>query len=383
MLSVHRLRIRLIPVAALILLALTACGGRITNDSWAGMSTNGRQVFVASGPGVLAYDTVSQTQNWIFPSDPSATLLFYSAPSYEDGRVIFGDYGRAGGFLSPRVTVSVYALDDTESGTPTQLWTNSTSAGDKIVAPTLQVGDQVFIGTADNHVYALNASDGTEQWDFQTEHAVWGQPSYRDGILYVASMDWTVYALNAASGELIWSTKLGGALPSSPVLGDDLLYVASFEGGVHALDIATGERRWMAPAENWVWGEPALADDTIYFGDIDGNLFAVDAQTGERRWTKATTAAVQTSPVAHDGVLYVASQITSGDPPTGALTAYSMADGSEIWQRPTVAPLYTSPVIVGEDTIVVAQQSADALLIGIDLASGQELWRYSLPETTN
>ncbi len=30
-----------------------------------------------------------------------------------------------------------------------------------------------------------------------------------------------------------------------------------------------------------------------------------------------------------------------------------------------------------------ATQDADALLIGFDLATGQELWRYALPESAN
>ncbi len=173
-----------------------------------------------------------------------------------------------------------------------ELWINTADARDKIVAPPLQVDDQVFVGTADNHILALNAADGSLLWDYETDHAIWGQPAYRDGVLYVASMDWSVYALDAASGELVWRTELGGALPSSPVLGDDLLYVSSFDGNVHALDLATGKERWAASgAGDWVWGAPALADGTLYFSDIAGNLFAVDAQTGEQHLDEATEAA--------------------------------------------------------------------------------------------
>ncbi|RIK24474.1 MAG: hypothetical protein DCC51_00180 [Anaerolineae bacterium] len=374
------------PALLLLLLAagsilLAACSGRIANTNWAGLSSDGKRVYLAFGPRVLAYNPETESQDWIYPAE-NGSVQFYSAPSADEGRVIFGDYGQAGGFLSPKVTVSIYSLENVESGTPTELWKNSESATDKIVAPPLQVEDRVYVGTADNHVLALDVNDGTELWDFETGHAVWGQPSYRNGTLYVASMDWSVYAINADTGDKIWETKLGGALPSKPVLGDDLLYVSSFDGNVHALDIFSGEERWAAPATDWVWGAAALADGTIYYSDIKGNIFAADALTGEQKWTIATGALIQSTPVVVGETLYIASQ-TNSDSPAGALSAYSTADGTEIWTNTTTAPLLATPVLVGDNTIVVGMQNADTLLIGFDLATGQELWQYQLPEEAN
>ncbi len=372
--------LRLLLVAAALFL-LTGCGSRLTTTNWAGLSTDGRLVYLAFGPQVLAYDPATQTQAWSFPTE-SGGAAFFAAPAAQDGRVVFGDYGHAGGLFSPRVTVSVYALQEGESTGASQLWVNSGDAHDKIVAPALQVGDQVFLGTADNHVLALNATDGSVKWDFETGHAIWGQPAYRDGTVYVASMDHSVYALDAATGEMKWSTPLGGALPSGPTLGDELLYVSSFDGNVHALDMATGEERWAAPgADNWVWGAPALIDGTLYFGDIGGTLYAVDAASGEQQWTKETQNPIQTQPVVNEDVLYVASQV-AGETPTGALTAYKAADGQQLWSEPMSTPLYATPVMV-DDTLVVSTQDANALLIGIDLANGQERWRYALPQTSN
>jgi outer membrane protein assembly factor BamB len=376
----RRPSVRLLFLAAGILLLLTACSGQIANTNWAGMSTDGSKVYLAFGPNVLAYDPATQSPSWVFPAE-SGEVQFYSAPSVEGDQVVFGDYGRPGGFFSPRVTVSIYSLENTDSGTPRELWTNSQSAFDKIVAPPLQVGDRVFVGTADNNILALNAADGSVQWNSEANHAIWGQPSFRDGILYVASMDWSVYALNADTGELIWRTELGGALPSRPVLGDDLIYVSSYDGNVHALDIATGEEQWAAPAADWVWGAAALADGVIYYSDIQGNIYAADAATGEQIWTKSTGSPVQSTPVVVGDMLYIASQ-TPGETPAGAITAYSTADGSQIWTQPTTVPLFATPVVVGED-IVAGLQNADALLIGFDLATGQESWRFASPVAAN
>lgn len=381
MYSLSRPRLRpllWLPLLAVVLL-LTACGSRIANNNWAGMSTDGQTIYLAHGPEVIAVDAESRSLEWRYPLESQSAVQFYAAPSVDDGTVVFGDYGQSGGFLSPRVTVTIYSIDTSGAGLPQPL-TNSEAASDKIVAPARQVDDRVYIGTADNHVLALTADGLNEIWDFETGHAIWGQPAYRDGVIYVASMDWSVYALDAESGQQIWQTTLGGALPSAPILGSELLYVSSYDGNVHALDIESGDVVWSAPGTNWVWGAPTLDNDTVYFGDIDGNLYAVDANTGQQIWQQATGAAIQSSPVVQDEVVYVASQVT-GESPTGAITAHSAADGQRVWQSVTSAPLYTTPVIVGGDTIVVAQQNDAALLIGFDMANGQEVWRYALPQS--
>jgi outer membrane protein assembly factor BamB len=85
-------------------------------------------------------------------------------------------------------------------------------------------------------------------------------------------------------------------------------------------------------------------------------------------------------------VLYLASE--AGAPsaegnqeatgPTGWLTAYNAATGDQLWQETTPAPLYATPVVV-DNSIVVALQSTEALLIGFDLDTGNEQWRYTPP----
>lgn len=368
------------PIYALILLIipllLSACGTQIANANWPGLSTDGEKVYLAYGAGVLAYDVASQSRSWTFPAEASGSLQFYAAPNVENGRVVLSDYGQPGGFFSPNVTVSIYAREDADSGVPRELWTNSDVASDKIVAPALQAGDQVFVGTSDNHILALDAVSGSVLWDVPTSHSIWGQPTFRDGILYVTSMDHAVRALDAVTGDEIWRTQLEGSLPSKPVLDTDLLYVSGFDREVHALDIETGEEVWAAAATDWVWGAPAVADGAVYFGDIQGNLYAVDATTGEPIWEKQTNAPIQTSPVMVNDIIYIASQ-GPAESTTGWLTAYD-TDGNQLWQQTTSSPLYTTPVVV-EDTIVVALQSADALLIGFDLEEGIEQWRYAPP----
>lgn len=368
------------PVILLLILAsylLIACGTTGTDTNWPGLSTDGEKVYVAYGPGVIAYNIENQEQDWFFPREANRALQFFAAPSVDNGRIIFGDFGAAGGMLSPGVVVTLYALDGTGQGVPGTLWSRNDLVSDRVVASPLQVGNQVFVGTSNNFLIALDADSGEKQWEFETGHSIWGQPAFKDGVLYVASMDKTIYALEAETGQEKWRVELGGALASSPVVNTNLVYVASFDGQLHALDMETGAEKWNASAQDWIWDSPAFADDVVYYADIKGNVYAVDGVTGEQIWSQQLGQAIQTSPVVVGDKVYIAAQgdITAEEP-QGTLTALNAADGAQLWQKTAPASLYTTPVVV-DDSIVVALQSESALLIGFDLETGSQQWVFT------
>lgn len=369
-----------IVVIVLATLILAACGTQGTNTNWPGLSTDGENIYVAYGPGVLAYSAETQERLWSYPPEASGTLSFFAAPSVQDGRAVLGDFGAAGGFFSPKLVVGLYGFNDAHSQTPQAIWTANDLATGSIVASPLQVGDQVFVGTADNFVYALDGSNGQPLWNapFETDHGVWGTPAYRDGRLFVNSLDNTVYALDADTGEMQWSQVLEGALASAPVVNEDLVYVTSFDHRLYALEVGSGNVAWTVEAEDWIWGSPAYADGIVYFVDVKGNAFAVSGASGEQQWTQQIGRPVQSSPVVNGAAVYIGSE---GDPELeqGMLTALSIEDGKQLWQVTTPSPLYSTPALVG-DLIVAVVQSETAFLVAYDVETGGQEWQIAPPQ---
>jgi outer membrane protein assembly factor BamB len=355
------------------------------------MSADGDEVYVAYGAGVVALDIAQEEQIWSYPSSPGGNVQFYAAPSVHDGRIVFGDYGASGGLLSPGVTVQIYAyaLDGSSEGPgqgcadaadsgPGCLWIQGPSRhkyiNDRIVAPPLQVGDQVngdrvFVGTADNFVLAFDADTGDDSvWPqpFEAGHSIWGQPIYDDGVLYVGSLDKNVYALDADTGEEIWQSLVDGSVSDRAGEELDLVYVGSFDRQVHALDKVSGAMRWTAPAEAAVWGAPTQSDGIVYFVDLDGNVSAVEAATGESIWMKELGEYTVAAPVASDGVVYV---VTAGDSTVnqaerrGQLVAFEADSGEELWSEPLSAASYTTPAVTGEDVVVAITEGVGLLEI--------------------
>ncbi|MDX1662183.1 MAG: PQQ-binding-like beta-propeller repeat protein [Candidatus Promineifilaceae bacterium] len=375
-------RRRVPPVIIFLLLGAFFVAGctQLPNENWPGLTAVGDTVYVAFGQGVLAVDVEAREERWFFPDEPNAALTFFAAPSVRDERVVFGDYGQSGGFFNPNTTVSIYAFEEEAETLLEPLWVRTDIAEDRIVAPAAQSADTIFIGTADNHLLALDAESGDLQWEFETEHSIWAQPIYHEGILYVASLDNNVYALDVETQDLLWEASLSGSVASGPTLSGQLLYVPSFDRQMHALDIATGEERWAADAGDWVWGSPTIGGGLVYYGDISGNLFAVDAVTGELSWHRVLEGAIQSAPLFVDGRLFVGTGEIEGDEEarTGQLIALDAANGDILWEQEAPAPVFSAPVATDEN-IVVALRTAEGLLqlLVYDQDSGALEWDFT------
>jgi outer membrane protein assembly factor BamB len=178
-----------------------------------------------------------------------------------------------------------------------------------------------------------------------------------------------------------WQTTLDGSIASHPVLSDGALFVPSFDRQLHALAAESGDELWTADAENWVWGSPALGDGMVYFGDIDGNIYAVSAQTGEPQWSATANGAIQSSLLYDEGVVYVTSGQTDGDEEerTGELLALDAQDGSMLWQRETDAPVFSAPVLVGDEVVIVYLDGQAPILNVFDREDGSVTWEFTLP----
>lgn len=87
---------------------------------------------------------------------------------------------------------------------------------------------------SNGHVYALNATSGTELWNY-TAGSFESAPSVVGGVVYVGCADNNVYALNASTGSLLWNYATGGYVWSSPAVVNGVVYVGSSDGYVYAL----------------------------------------------------------------------------------------------------------------------------------------------------
>ena len=151
--------------------------------------------------------------------------------------------------FAPKVTAQQSSADDwpmfhadpshsgTETGnaalTPTLLWSYTT--GNMVASSPAVVSGVIYIGSGDDNVYALNATNGVKLWNYTSGSDVDSSPAVANGVIYIGSDDGNVYALNAANGAKIWNFTTDGHVASSPAVVSGIVYIGSFDDNVYAL----------------------------------------------------------------------------------------------------------------------------------------------------
>ena len=78
---------------------------------------------------------------------------------------------------------------------------------------------QVFIGSGDGRVLALNQTDGSHIWAPTTrDYIVASVAVSRGNVVFAASSDKFLYALHGDDGSVIWKFETGAAIVASPAL---------------------------------------------------------------------------------------------------------------------------------------------------------------------
>ncbi|MCG8458039.1 MAG: PQQ-binding-like beta-propeller repeat protein, partial [Holophagales bacterium] len=195
---------------------------------------------------------------------------------------------------------------------------------------------QAIFPGGDGIVYSIEAETGKLLWTFDAnpEGSVWrlGGAGTRNNIIGMGVIhDDKVYigvGQDPEHGEapghfwVIDATKTGDITKtgvvwhrggedfnrtiSTPAIHDGIVYISDLSGFLYALDAETGEHFWTYAAFAAVWGSPYVADGKVYMGDEDGDIVVLKAgKKLEELAENNVGAAVYTTPLAKDGVLYV------------------------------------------------------------------------------
>ena len=152
-----------------------------------------------------------------------------AAVADEDGvaglEVYFGVYNWNAG------TKNAVCVDE---ATGAELWTVDIH-GSSTSTPAVHDG-KVFIGSDDNKLYCLDATDnGTVLWTYTTGGEVWSAPVVADGKVYFGSWDHTIYCVDEDTGALVWSYFTGASrLIGSGALVDGVYYTGNENGNLYA-----------------------------------------------------------------------------------------------------------------------------------------------------
>jgi outer membrane protein assembly factor BamB len=98
----------------------------------------------------------------------------------------------------------------------------------------------VYFGSADGHLYCLDAKDGSLVWSFKTDDSLKATPTIVGNRLIASGLDHYIYCLDARDGTLIWKYKTGFEVDCSAAVIDNRVYFGGEDGFFYSLNLYEG-----------------------------------------------------------------------------------------------------------------------------------------------
>lgn len=244
--------------------------------------------------------------------------------------------------------------------------------------------DNIFFGSADGKVYALN-ENLDNIWEHDTGDKIWSSPAITDDTLFIGSFGKKFYALDITDGSQRWVFETKGAIIAAPLVCGNNVYFGTFGRRFYAVDIASGEEVWRFPADdsdenkpkNWFWANPLASNGTIYAPNLDGKVYALDADTGTLVAEFDLGGPISSSPVLVDGLIIVATEngdvysLDTADNHQTLLVHLEDVVEDKVYEEKVQAPLFA-----GEGTVYIHTFRDN--LYAINVQTGEKLWKKSL-----
>ncbi len=294
----------LLALSLLSLLALLGCTRDIggVSSGWNSLTVGDEVVYVGTKDGRI--QALTDRGDGVFPPK-------WSYPqNTEGGESLQGMYSSpllASGLLIVAAESGyVYALDPENGSVSERGWRRPLGQAEElsplVAGPAYEpINRLVLIASEDGNLYSYDAETGDPVWKpFQTGDKIWSTPAVGnlDGIpvIFFGSHDNHVYAVDAADGTELWRFKTGGVVAGRPLVLDRTVIVGSFDKKLYALDAYDGTKLWEFEGRNWFWAGAVSNGRTILAPSMDGHIYALN-QSGILEWEFDTGAAVVSSPV--------------------------------------------------------------------------------------
>ena len=229
------------------------------------------------------------------------------------------------------------------------------------ISPMLVQGGRIYAGSADGHLYALSATDGTPVWRLSTSGAVQGEATLDGTHIYFGSDDGAVRGADLETGKETWKFQTGGRVVGRPSLTAACIYFGSADGYVYCVDRKTVKERWRSRTGAAVESAVSLTARSLLVGSFDNFFYSISLSNGDRIWKRRLDSRVSNPPIIVDDVALVAplrsSRITVFLASDGrAVNFYQLDDGIEI----VAPPVYSgASLLVATNEGLVALKSSD------------------------
>jgi eukaryotic-like serine/threonine-protein kinase len=259
------------------------------------------------------------------------------------------------------------------------LWSYDT--GQSIVSSPVVGFGNVYIGSTDGVVYAVDLLTGENVWQADTGDDIEASPLLIGETLYIGNLSGGFFALDALLGVVKWQTETGGDIMGSAnstgsaggADGDGsaekLVVVGSYDTNMYCFNAETGELKWTYETGDYINGAPGSDGTSVVFGGCDARLHIISARDGTKTGEVDVGSYIAGSTALVDGRAYLGHY-------DGKVVCIDVAQQKIVWEYSddeNGGEFFSSPA-VGIDRVIIG--SRDNYLHCIDKASGKQLWKF-------
>ena len=260
-----------------------------------------------------------------------------------------------------------------------------------LTASPIVADGKVFVLDAMGHVYVFDSATGAALWnrslappeEDDPERSYGGGLAFADGRLYATTGFRRAMALNADNGQEIWNIQTDTPIHSAPTVADGRVYVITQENQLLVLNADNGAVLWehrgiAEPAALAASTNAAVAGDTVIVPYSSGELYALRTDNGAPYWGDQLTRTgnvtaltvlndIAGRPVIDDDMVFAVSH-------SGTLVGINMRTGGRAWTRNV--PGIQTPLAVGDYVYMVSTQG---YVLCIQREDGRIRWVTQLP----
>lgn len=236
-----------------------------------------------------AFDARTGATLWSVPvakGDGNKAARFGGGASYDNGRVYATDgLGDLVAFDASNGSEIWRSKPGTDTGAPLR------------GAPTVD-GDQLYVLSQDNQLYAVSTADGSVKWTGSGSleaQGVFGvaAPAVAHGTIVAGFSSGELNAYRYENGRALWQDALSRTsvstsvssladIDADPVIYDNKVYALGQGGRMVAVDLASGQRVW---EQNFAGiSTPWVAGEWVFVVTDEGKLYCLQRATGKVRW---------------------------------------------------------------------------------------------------
>jgi outer membrane protein assembly factor BamB len=244
-----------------------------------------------------------------------------------------------------------------------------------IKAPVTVAQGLVLAGTEEGMFFGVDAVTGKKRWEFETNGEITGGANFSGDRVVFGSHDSTLYCLALKEGKLLWKYKTEGPVNGSALVANGQTFMAGCDSNLHVIDLATGMQLAAVELGGQAGATAAARGAHLYVGNMANQVQAIDLKKKDILWTFEPKRAQP---------FYSSAAVTEKLVVVGcrdrAVYALDRHKGTQVWSFATKGRVDSSPVVVGARVYI---GSGDGHLYVLDLATGSELQRLELGRGIN